>query len=163
MGASSIGNLQTKSVLFNSGILTVNGDQLGNITNLVVTDKFTEASLYVLGSIIKNNIKRSKLEQSVSCDMEGSVYRDLYAVFFGASSAGSGDYTYTVLDGQQAAATVMITAYQDDDATKYYQFVLTNPTLLTHDITLAAQAYDKVKVDFACTQLSLKVATAVAN
>lgn len=161
----SIGTATTQSIVFNSGYLTVNGFQIADVSDVTVTNTFSAKDYRTLNSIIKRAIRRATLEQSVKFTIDGGKARQLYAVFFSASSVTSDPgKLYTVRDGQQnPAPSVMVTCYEDDDTTKAYQYVLTNPVLTSHNVPLATEAFAKVEVEIMCTQLSLYVDDAVSN
>jgi hypothetical protein len=159
----SVGTTQNVSTVFNSGKLTLNGKLIGDIQDININSSFTEKSRYALNTIIKRAIRRSNLNQSVTFNISGGMYRELYSTFFGASSPVTGGLQYNILDGQQGAATMYMTCYEDDDTTKSYQFSVINPVLLNNSMVLASQEFETVAVEVACTEIKQYVDTLVSN
>lgn len=160
---TSVGTSTPVSTLFNSGILTLNGKQIGEIQDIVCNNAFTEKSYYATNSIIKRKIRRSNLVQSITFNITGGMFRELQSTFFGASSPVGSGLSYTVDDGQQASVPLLITAYEDDDTSKAYQITVSNPVMISNNWTLSSQEFETVSVEFACTQLSMYQDTATAN
>lgn len=158
------GTATGQSVIFNSGLLTIGSSLVTDISDITITCTFAAKDYRTLNSIVKRAIRRATLDQSVKFSMHGGSARKLYELFFSSSSPTSDPgQLYTVKDGQQNTQTVMITCYENDDTTKAYQYVLTNPVMTNHNWTLTTEDYEKCEVDFACTQLSMYVDTAVSN
>jgi sporulation protein YlmC with PRC-barrel domain len=160
---NSVGSTVTQSTLFNSGILTINAVQIGDLEDITVTQDKTIKDYYALGSIKKRKIRAANLNQSISFTVKGGVYRKLVEAFYGSSAATGSGTLYTVIDGQPAIPTMYITAYQDDDTTKSYQLTVSNPVVMKLPISLKTQDFAGITVDFACTEVTMYVDTAVAN
>jgi sporulation protein YlmC with PRC-barrel domain len=160
---TSVGTTTAVSTLFNSGILTLNGLQVGELQDIVINNSFTEKNYYAVNSIIKRKIRRSNLVQSVSFNITGGMFRELTKTFFGASSPVGSGLTYNVYDGQQTSVPMLITAYEDDNTAKAYQITVIDPLMISNNWTLTSQDFETISVEFACTQLTIYQDTAVAN
>lgn len=160
---TSVGTSVAVSTLFNSGIITLNGTQVGEIQDVVINNAFTEKNYWSINSIIKRKIRRSNLVQSVSFNITGGMFRQLTATFFGASSPVGSGLEYNVFDGQQTSVPLLITAYEDDTTTKAYQITVVNPVMISNNWTLASQEFETVSVEFAATEIKVYQDPATAN
>lgn len=161
---ASTGVATTQSIVFNSGYLTIGSSLVADVSNIVISSTFSAKDYRTLNSIKKRAIRRATLDQNIKFSIEGGSARKLYELFFSSSSpTNDPGQLYTVKDGQQIVQTVMVTCYENDDTTKAYQYVLSNPTMTSHTWNLSTEAFEKVDVEFMCTEITLYVDNAVSN
>lgn len=163
MSAQPVGTLQAKSLLFNSGYLTLGGLQIGTVKNININIQFSEKDSYTLNSIKTQALRRSHFKVSGSFEIESGLQREITKTTFSSSSSGTGEITYSVLDGQQTSETMLVTAYDNDDTSKYYQWVFTGAMFTTNDTTLGAENFGMVKNNFIALDVTLLQANTTAN
>lgn len=159
----SIGTANAQSIVFNSGFLTVNGTQITDISEITISSSFTLKDFRTLNSIKKRALRRATLDQTVACKLTGGKARAIYSLFYSSSSPVSGGTEFDVLDGQQTAAAVYITCYEDDNSSKAYQYQLVNPVLSKMDEANMTEEFSEVGLEFGCTDVVFIVDTAVSN
>lgn len=165
MALESIGVVTSPSILFNTGILTINGKQLGEITNINDSQSFEGKMTYNLNSIKAPRLRRSNFTTEVTFEVEAGVYREIINVFNSSSSPVANGMQYAIKDGQQNSATVYITGYQDDDtsAATTIQVQLINPLLTQNNRTMASQEFGNVAVTIMCTDIETFVGTSITG
>jgi len=159
----SVGTSVTSALFFNTAILTINGLQIGEIQDVTLNKSYTMKKFNALNSIVPRAIRRSNFEAGVSFNIAGSLYREIEKTFFSSSSPVSGGLKYTVKDGQQTAATMLLTAYENDDTTKSIQIEVTNATIVSANETSASQEFQTFAVEVACTQINKYIDTTLSN
>lgn len=159
MAMQAIGTATTQSIFFNTGYLTINGSQIVDVQDVTINNGYTAKDFRALNSIIKRAIKRSTLEQSVTCTVVG-ISSSIYSLFFSASSPISGGNEYSVKDGQQNSTTCFLTVYRDDDSAKKLQFQITNPVFTNNSITQSTEDFASMSLEINCTQIKLATDTA---
>lgn len=165
MGKNSVGSVVDESISFNSGFLTMGNGYNIDVSDITVNQGFTMQDLRTLNSIKKRAIRRSSLEQSVSCTIQGQ-WTQVSQYFFSSSSAVSGGTEYEVYDGQQDDATIFLTVNVDNDdgtVSGQYQYQLIGPVLSTNNDSLATEAYGNKTVDIMCKEIKLVVDTGAEN
>ncbi len=165
MGKNSVGSVVDESISFNSGFLTMGNGYNIDVSDITVNQGFTMQDLRTLNSIKKRAIRRSSLEQSVSCTIQGQ-WTQVSKYFFSSSSPVSGGTEYEVYDGQQDDATIFLTVNVDNDdgtVSGQYQYQLTGPVLSTNNDSLATEAYGNKTVDIMCKEIKLVVDTGAEN
>lgn len=158
MAFQSVGSSATTAILFNSGILTLNGIYSLNTKDIALTKTKEVKEFYALNSNIKRAIRVSHFNGSLKATIIGNI-SNFYALWFSASSPVSGGTEYTTFDGQQPAATCYLTAYANDDPTKIYQYQLINPVISAHNVTQPEGDFESVEIDIMFTDLKLDVST----
>lgn len=162
MALQATGTSTDASLLFNTGILTINGVNITEIENVEISSSFEGKSTYTLNSVKKKRLKRSNLEDEITFEVNAGVYQTIMAVFNSASSAVSGGVEYTANDGQQSDATVLITVYEDDDQTKAIQYQPLNPLFTQNNKSLSSQEFGTTSVTVMCTEVVIYVADEVS-
>lgn len=165
MGKLNIGTEKDQAVMFNSGILTMNDGYNVDISDITINQSFSPVELRTLNSIKKRALRRATLEQSASFTVQGQ-WTQLSKYFFSSSSPVSGGTEYSVLDGQQSAATVYITVNVDNDegtVDGQYQYQLVNPIFTTNNVSLTTEEFGNVAVDVMCKEIKLVEDTGAAN
>lgn len=165
MGKNSTGTAVNEAISFNSGILTLASGYNVDVSDITINQGFTIQDLRTLNSIKKRAIRRSTLEQNVSCTLQGE-WSQVTKYFFSSSSPVSGGTEYTVYDGQQDDATIFLTVNVDNDegtVTGQYQYQLTNPVISTNNSSLSTEAYANKTIDIMCTEIKLVVDTGAEN
>lgn len=160
---TAVGTAATRSILFNSGILTINGVQIGEIQDITGNASKTEKNFYALGSKIKRAVRTSNFDMNISFNIQGALFRELIKTWFSSSSAVSTGLTYTPLDGIENAMSMSITAYENDDTNKWVQINVVGAVLLNHSITLASQEFITIPVEVACEYFTCSLATALTT
>lgn len=164
MSKQAVGTATTQSIVFNSGILTINGKQIADVSDVNITSSFDVKSYRTLNSIKKRALRRSGLEQSVTFTIEGGKAREVYSLFYSSSSAVASGKDYTVKDGQQNTTTgVWVTCYEADDTTKAYQYQLNSPVLGKMDTALSTDEFANVSVEIMCIDFTLYVDDTTSN
>jgi hypothetical protein len=131
----------------------MNGNQLFDLSDITLNVSFQEKSYYSLNSIFKRAIRRAHFEASVKFTTNSNVTQ-LQSIFYSASSPSGSDTIYTVKDGQQGVATALLTVYTDDTATRGFQYVLENPTVLDMSQNVKMEDYASTSITIACTKLT---------
>jgi hypothetical protein len=165
MAKNAVGTVVDESISFNSGFLTLNSGYNVDVSDITVNQGFSTQDLRTLNSIKKRAIRRSTLEQSVSCTIQGQ-WSQLSKYFFSSSSPVSGGTEYEIYDGQQDDATIYLTVNVDNDdgtVSGQYQYQLTNPIISTNNDSLSTEAYGNKTVDIMCKEIKLVVDTGAEN
>ena len=159
MAINAVGTATSQRVVFNSGILTIGANQITDVKDITVNSSFDVKAYRTLNSIKKRALRRATFEASVKCTIEG-LAKEIYAIFYGTSSTFSGGTEYTVLDSSiQNVMTCSITCYRDADATKAYQYTLTNPVFSKFDVNTTTEDFVSVDVEIQCTDITSDVNT----
>jgi hypothetical protein len=159
----SVGTTGTKSIFFNSGILTINGKQIGDVQDVTINLAKTEKNYYALGSKVKRAVRTSNVDSNGTFNLTGALYRELIKNWFSSSSPVSGGLKYTVKDGKEDAMTVVITTYEDDDTDKWIQYEFVGAVLLNHSLTLTQQEFASVQCEIACETINAYLSTTLTT
>lgn len=154
MALASVGSEIPQELAFNSGVVTVNGDQLIDIQDISIDQKFAEKNFRALNSIFKRAIRRATYDCAIKFTAVTNAVA-LQGIFYSSSSPDGSDTVYQVRDGQQnpAPSQFMITVYTNEAKTTGYQFTLENPTILEMNSKLGTEEFAMTEVVVACTKL----------
>lgn len=156
MAFDPIGSAGAQKIFFNSGILSVNSEQIADVGNITINMSFDVKNYRTLNSILKRAQRRATHEASVSCTVYG-YHKKLYEIFFSQSSAVANGQDYDIKDGQQESLTVVLTAYEDEDTNKPVQFQLHDPIFSTHGVNQATEDFGQTSLEIMCIKITLFV------
>jgi len=165
MGKIAVGSAVNESISFNSGFLTLASGYNVDVSDITINQGFTMQDLRTLNSIKKRAIRRSSLEQSLSCTVQGQ-WSQVSKYFFSSSSPVSGGTEYEVYDGQQDDATIFVTVNVDNDdgtVSGSYQYQLVGPVISTNNDALSTEGYGSKTIDIMCKEIKLVVDTGAEN
>jgi len=153
MAISAVGTATGQTIVFNSGFLTIGTDLMVDVKDISLTLGYAVKDFFALNSIIKRAIRRSHFDGSIKCTIVG-LQKDILQAFFSASSPIAAGTQYNVNDGQQNATTVFITLYENDDATKRFQFGLVNATISGMDTNLPLEDFANQAITIMFTNIT---------
>lgn len=148
MALQPVGTTEPIATLFNSGKLTINSDEIGEVTNISVTMNQNAVGYNTLNKRIFSKLKAGNYSYSGSFDIEGGLYAQIIKAFAGSSSPASGGTEYSSKDTQPDAVTVWITTYEDDDTDKPIQLQLVDPIFTDASPSLEQEAFGKQTIAF---------------
>jgi hypothetical protein len=152
-----VGTNQPIAYTFNSGILTVNGKELGDVTNVSLTIQQNAVKTIPLNKRVASAIRAGNADHSGSFDVEGGVYQEIVSAFYGQSEVVAGAVEYDTPDTQPATPTIAITTYEDDDTTKPIQYQFINPIITDMSPTQAQEAFGTKTVEVQCTEIKVHI------
>ena len=165
MGKNAVGSATNEAISFNSGFLTLGTKYNVDVSDITINQGFTMQDLRTLNSIKKRAIRRSSLEQSISCTVQGQ-WSDVTKYFFSSSSAVSGGTEYEVYDGQQDDAIAYLTVNLDNDdgtVSGQVQYQLVGPVVSTNNDTLGTEAFGSKSIDIMCKEIKVVVDSGAEN
>lgn len=168
MSYKSKGTEVDQVIFFNSGVLTISGGYNIDVSDITITNQVTVNKLRTLNSIKPRALRRSTLEASVSCTVQGG-WSDLDRAFFDSTSSASGGNVLQVSDGQATiSGDVLLTVSADKihDTTVTsgeYQFILKDPVISNDGSSLGTEAYGNKTLEIQCSEILLYEPTAIKN
>lgn len=165
MSLQSTGTATDAVLLFNTAILTINGVDVTEVSNVTSNVSFDVKETRPLNTIKATKNRRSNLTVEVTFEVDAGMYKELVRTFFGASSTVASGSQFTIKDGQQLSSSVYITGYENDNtgATTTTQYQLVNPILAQHNDTRASQEFGTVGVTINCTDIELFMGSATVG
>ena len=150
-----LGTPSTKNIMFNSGILTVEGYEFSvTLKDITVELNFTQKELRGLNSIKMVTHKRATFK----CGLKGkitSISRQFLDIFGGISSSDSGGLLYSIVDGQQQTFNPVFTAYVNDDTNQVYQYQFTNAIITQLPTTTNTEDYGMIDFALEATDVNI--------
>lgn len=159
------GTASDQSIMFATGVLTINSKYNLDVTDVTINQALTLKELRSLGSLKPRQLMRTTLTESLSCTVKGG-WSEISQYFFSSSSAVSGGTQYSVLDGQQTSATIFLTVTVANNAgtiSGTYQYQLVNPIITKNNVSLKTDDYGETAIDIACTEIVLVVDSGAEN
>jgi hypothetical protein len=148
---SAAGNPVTSRVSFNSGTIDFGNNRLVNVENIKIDQKFTEARMYVLNSILPAAMAR----HSYTCSISGQVKSftpEMEMLDMGSSTSGT-PVEIDVLDAQPTLLNPVITCY--DSNAKQFQYQVQSAMFTTNTASLKNE--DFTTWDFTLEAISIKL------
>jgi hypothetical protein len=158
-----VGTNQPIAVTFNSGKLTVNSSELGDVTNISLTIQQNAVKTTPLNKRVASYIRAGNADHSGSFDIEAGMYPAIISAFYGDSAVVTDGLSYSTPDTQPATPTVTITTYENDDTTKPMQYQFVNPILTNISPTQAQEAFGTQTIEVQCTEIVTFVADLVTQ
>lgn len=141
----------TKRVVFNSGTLDFGGNRMVDVKSLTLSMEFTTSFLYVLGSILGQDIVRHSGKATLSGKIQ-SFSPEADSIAFGSSVVGT-PMELDVLDGQPTLTNPILTIYDRNNKEIQYQF--SSALFKSSKATLASEEFGAF--DFELEALSVAV------
>lgn len=155
MAFASTGTPVEQRNTFNSGLVTIDTDQLVDLQDITIDESFTEKNYRALNTILKQDIKRSEYEASISFTTMSNATALQKYFYSSESTVASGEVDYNVKDGQQdEISDFVLTLYYDEAKTTGIQFTVENPVLLSLNKAPSSQEFTNFDVTIACTKFS---------
>jgi hypothetical protein len=136
-------------VSFNAGVLTFGNGQAVMLDNITITMDKSTAPLFVLASIIAQDLCVHSLKPSLSAKIK-SFAPDFDALAYGASVPGSPN-EITVLDGQPSFSSPVLTATDRNGKQIQWQFI--NAVFKSSKATLKAEDYAEFDFELESTNI----------
>lgn len=150
MTFTSAGTPVATRIAFNSGTLDFGSNRIVEVDNLGITIDSTIEEMYVLGSILPQDLARS----SMKFGLKGKIVSfplELNLMFMGSSTAGT-PLEIDILDGQPTLQSPVLTIFDRNGKQIQYQF--TGAVFKNNNATLVNEKY--AEWDF---ELSAKLIT----
>jgi hypothetical protein len=145
------GNNVPSRVVFNSGSLDFGSQRIVDVDNLSLSLEFGTNFLYVLGSIIGQDLVRHSAKVTLSGKVK-SFSPEMDSIAYGSSVPGTPN-ELDVLDGQATLANPVLTITDRNGKEVQYQFQ--NALFKSSKANLKAEEYGEF--DFELEALSIKV------
>lgn len=135
----------SQQIQFNTGFMDINGFRVATLQDITITAGFTLKEIRQLGSI-KMAVAPKRVDWKPSAKFKAkSINQQLLGFLWGSSTVDSTGWDYNLVDGQVVLASVVITAYTNDDSTKHMQFQFTNAVFGT--ATIGYKMADAAELD----------------
>lgn len=121
MPFTSPGTNVPSRIVFNSGYLDFGSQRIVQVDNVTLSLEFSTSPLYVLNSILGQDLVRHSAKVSLSGKIK-SFSPEADSIAFGSSVAGS-PMELDVLDGQPTFTNPVLTAYDRNNKQVQYQFI----------------------------------------
>ena len=136
--------------VFNYGYIDFGSNRLNAIENVTLTYEFSIADIYVLGSILRQDIARHTAKVSLEGTMK-SYAPELEELAMGSSTTGT-PQEIDLLDGQPTLQNPVVTLYDRNGNEIQYQF--SNAMFSSNKLT--AKAEDYAMWDFKLEAITVK-------
>lgn len=138
MGSFSAAGTPVKQrYVFNSGTIDFGSDRLQALDNVTLTYEFTVADIYVLGSILRQDIARHTAKISLEGTMK-SYSPELEDRAMGSSTTGT-PQEIDILDGQPTIVSPVVTLFDRNGNEIQYQFI--NAMFMSNKLSAKAEEY----------------------
>lgn len=145
MPVTTAGTPFSQMIQFNTGYMDINGFRVATLQDITITAGFTLKEIRALGTIkMVVAPKRTNWKPSAKFKAK-SVNQQLIGFLWGSSTVDSTGWDYNLVDGQVVLASVIITAYTNDDVTKIFQYQFVNAVFGT--ATIGYKMDDAAEVD----------------
>ena len=138
-------------IVFNSGTLDFGGNRMVQVDNLSMSMEYGTNFLYVLGSILGQDIVRHSAKATLSGKIK-SFSPEADSIAYGSSVVGT-PMELGVLDGQATLTSPILTIYDRNNKEIQYQFQ--SALFKSSKATLKAEDYGEF--DFELEALSVKI------
>lgn len=154
MAFANVGTKETQYITYDSGIVTFDGDQLIDITDITLSQSFARKSFRALNSRLERALRRGEYEGSASFTAHNASPA-LFAAFYGDSTVQSATETdFSIKDANQEAKTCIMTAYYNEDTSIGEQFTLETPVILSINKSKSTDSFASYEIELAFTRVS---------
>lgn len=155
MSKLSTGTAFTENFVFNSGFLTIGGNQFVDLENISINVDWTQKDFYRLNSITAGAIRRADFK----CGLKGKVKsfnRQLLGYAFGSSSADGTGTMYPMKDGQyDTTLNPILTVYVGDNTLQAWQYQFTDAIITKLPLTVTMEDFGVLDFEMVARQLSV--------
>ena len=155
MAKLTTGTALTERFIFNSGYLTIGGDQFVDLDNVSVEVSYDTKEVHRLNSITMGALRRSNFRATLRRKIK-SFNRQLLGFTFGSSSVDGTGSHYINKDGQYAnALNPVLTCYIDDLASQAWQYQFTDAIITSLPLTASVEEFGELDFEMIARQVSV--------
>ena len=147
MALINTGSIGSENLIFNQGYITVGATRLADLTDITVTQEFTNKDAYVIGSVKRRAIFRSELKlgfkaTTISYDIT------LLQFIYGTSTTDGSGIGFSFTDGQAPTiSTLVLTTYVGNNTTQPVQYQYTGAVIKSASQNIKLNDYGSMDIE----------------
>ncbi len=155
MSKLSTGTALTKNYMFNSGFLTIGGNQFVELDNVALEVSYDTKDVRRLNSITAGALRRSNFKVTLKGKIK-SFNRQLLGYTFGSSSVDGTGTMYINKDGQyDTTLNPVFTGYIGDVTAQAWQYQFVDAIITSLPLTAAAEEFGELDFEMIARDLTI--------